>query len=423
MWLQDKKGGDAKARTKVPGPLREALGRWYKGGTDSRDAAAAIELFRRGLNQEFEILCDCRGDIEEPPRIEYPAMAGGLTTGARFSQDFRPAVHHASCPFYRDPLPDDIRTLFPPVCADDDEAFWQLPASLLGKEVQAADLTSLLRRLVEAAGTNILQLSAPIMGSGHGIEAEFGRLSKAATGFKAAGCRSFSKLFTAGYRGCTKSGSAQRAKRDRSAGSASYDFVALTSHDVRGPAVATEQGDLVFKRWLSFAGSELEREGHCLVLGVLAAVPGEPEPVPLFACAQPVAFGNRFFPVTREGERIFFRNLHRCWEETAATGSLAIKRNLFGSAQRSPRSASFTLGAIDYRAQRSGLVDINVTTGAGQAPYRAAGEPSSVSQVAGPLVEANAAWLVEPAFAKDLITAVQGQMKCGREGLIEKMNQ
>lgn len=323
MWLIHRDtDGNSRDRIPLPGPLREALVRWYVGEGSFHDEQAGVTLVQNARIGQRWIACDCLGHDKAPPILTPAYLSEAETYYLRRLTSTKRPEHRAECPFFRDQATNritEVRSHNTPT--DPPSGFFEVLRPAPEKLSQRPDddslddrtrnastprLARLLWRLLDNAGCNRI---APLsLGYDWSIKEEFAALSRAAGKIEIAPGVELARAFWTHARPLESNAvygtlRALAAKWPRA--HAPQGFVALYAQAIRGNEIHVPNGDPV--RIATRVQSPSIRGNHISGPYIVLVVAGEyPEArgyAPLRAYAQPIHNGRLFVPVESDFER------------------------------------------------------------------------------------------------------------------------
>ncbi|MGF7155979.1 hypothetical protein [Novosphingobium gossypii] len=349
MWLVPRDTNGAFSRRAIPGPLRDALARWYTGSGSEADHRASVSLVTTARENHQWIACDCLGATKLPP-LTSPAYLSEAETYYLRRLTSRPR-HLRRCPFYLPQAPDRIRER-----AGNSLFEIEFPKGLFNAHKKAPEklaqqpgdqepddrsrgvtiprLGRLMWMLLEAAHTNVLASLPPEGTPDHGIRDEFARIRHAASRFSIApGVRLSDHLYFN-----VKDWDARRVHARLRASEADWPqdyapqaFLLLEAGGISGTTIHTGLGDVEIRNRIQHTGIiQAKVEPPFLILAVVGEHNRREGYLPLRAYAQPIYKGNRFIPVDRGEDRALLEELSRFqFRMRRKNVQVAIKRPLF----------------------------------------------------------------------------------------------
>jgi len=330
MWLISRHSdGCGSSRIPLPGPVREALVRWYVGTGSRGDEEASIMLVQQARIGGKWIACDCR-PLGTPPPILTPAFLSEAETYylRRLTSASRPE-HHADCPFFRDQATNRITEVRnQESAADPPYGFFEVlrpaPEKLAQRpEEEASDdrtrqasiprLARLLWRLLENAGLNRLPPLSH-MSPDHSISDEFKALAITAGKIEIAPGIELGRALWTHAQALHSNRIYARLRelaRHWPRGHAPQAFLTLFAHHVRGSTihVAGSEAIVLANRVQLPSVRNNPIGGPYLVIVVIGEYPEAHGYAPLRGYAQPILSGRWFIPVDTEFERVVLKAL------------------------------------------------------------------------------------------------------------------
>lgn len=330
MWLIDRHTDGRQARRiALPGPVRQALVRWYEGVGNHHDEEAGILLVQQARIGEKWIACDCLEDGRAPPILTPAYLSEAETYYLRRLTSAKRPEHRTDCPFFRDQATNritevrsDLNPAEPPagffeVLRPAPENLAQRPDEDLTddrtRNASIPRLARLLWRLIDVAGLNscgpLRNKTRPLS-----ISDEFKALGQAAAKIEIApGMELASAFWTHAQPLHSRQvyASLRRLAEKWPRGHAPQAFLTLFAPAFKGSRIDVPGCDpvLVANRVQSPSVRTNLIKGPYLVIIVVGEYPESRGFAPLRAYAQPIYSGQRFVPVDSEFERLVLRQL------------------------------------------------------------------------------------------------------------------
>lgn len=350
MWLIHRDtDGKSKDRIPLPGPLREALVRWYVGEGTLRDEQAGVTLVQNARVGHRWIACSCLGGDKAPPILTPAYLSEAETYYLRRLTSTKRPEHRSDCPFFRDQATNritEVRSSNTPT--DPPSAFFEVLRPAPEKLAQRPEddslddrtrnastprLARLLWRLLNSAGCN--EIAPLITGHEWSIKEEFAALGRAAGKIEIAPGMELARAFWTHPRPLEAGavyGTLRALAPKWPKTHAPQGFVALYAHAIKGNEIHVPSGETVTiatrVQSPSIRGNRIA--GPYIVLVVAGEYPEAHGFAPLRAYAQPIYNGRMFVPVESDFERKTLKALLAVQHQLHVSGvDVAIGKPLF----------------------------------------------------------------------------------------------